>query len=291
MKTRSCGVCQISSVEEWTGPFKTATDMFPAATDELVARHLSWMAPDYMDGATLEMLFSFKSFLIRTERLTILVDACVGNDKDRPGRPHWHHQNWPYLANLAVAGVRPEEIDIVMCTHLHTDHVGWNTQLKDGRWVPTFPNARYVFSEKEYRHWENRLGASEIGDIVFNDSVLPVMEAGQADLVKDDYEIDHGIVLEPTPGHTPGHVALHLSSGGDTALFTGDLYHHPLQIFEPELSSTACVDPVLSRQSRYDFLNEYADSGSVLYPAHFTGREVGEIKSDGDGWRFEFASD
>ena len=289
MKTRSCGACRIASVEESTVPFRTPADIFPDATDALVAPHLSWMLPEFMDAASRKLLFSFQSFVVRTPRLTILVDACIGNHKDRPGRPAWHRQNFPYMANLAAAGVTPDEIDIVMCTHLHIDHVGWNTQLVDGRWVPTFPNARYVFSETEYRHWESMLGASDVGDNVFNDSVLPVVKAGRADLVRDDHEIDHGIVLEPTPGHTPGHVALRLDSEGDTALFTGDLFHHPLQIHEPQLSSSVCTDPDLSRRSRYDFLHKYADSGALVVPAHFTGAGVGEIKSAGDGWRFDFA--
>lgn len=288
METITCGHCEISSVEESTVPFRTLPEMYPDATEEMVEKHLSWMAPDYMDAETRMMLFSFKSYVIRTGRLTILVDACVGNHKDRPGRPNWHQQNWPYMANLAAVGVRPEEIDIVMCTHLHIDHVGWNTQLKDGRWVPTFPNARYVFAKAEYDHWQKMLGTSEVGDNVFNDSVLPVVEASRADLVAMDHEIDHGIVLEPTPGHTPGHVALHLNSAGDDAIFTGDLFHHPVQVREPQLSSHVCSDQDLSRQSRYDFLNRYADSGTLICPAHFTGTEVGHMKSDGDGWRFEF---
>ncbi|MGZ0246615.1 MAG: MBL fold metallo-hydrolase, partial [Alphaproteobacteria bacterium] len=146
MITRQCGACRIDTVEESTGPFRTPAGMFADATDELVASHLSWMAPDYMDAATQMLLFSFKSFVIRTGRLNILVDACVGNDKERPGRPYWHQQNWPWMANLNAVGLTAEDIDIVMCTHLHIDHVGWNTQLVDGRWVPTFPNARYVFS-------------------------------------------------------------------------------------------------------------------------------------------------
>ena len=291
MKTTVCGDCEISSVEESMAPFRTVPDMYPDATEDIVEKHLSWMAPDYMDPDTRMMLFSFKSFVIRTGRLTILVDACIGNDKDRPGRPHWHRQNYPYLANLAAAGVRPEDIDIVMCTHLHIDHVGWNTQLKDGRWVPTFPNARYVFAKAEYDHWQNMLGASEVGDNVFNDSVLPIVEAGRADLVKMDHEIDHGIVLEPTPGHTPGHVALRLDNGGDSAIFTGDLFHHPLQVREPQLSSAVCTDAELSRRSRYDFLNKYADTSTLVCPAHFTGTEIGHMKSDGDSWRFDFVAD
>ena len=232
MKQMHCGDCEISSVEESRGPFRPPAGMFPDVTDDIVARHMEWMAPDYFDTESQMLLFSFKSYVIRTPRLTILVDACVGNHKDRPGRPQWHQQNWPYLANLAAVGVRPEDIDIVMCTHLHIDHVGWNTQLKDGRWVPTFPNARYVFAQAEYDHWQNMLGATEVGDNVFNDSVLPVVEAGKADMVAMDHEIDHGIVLEPTPGHTPGHVALHLDSGGDSTIFTGDLFHHPIGQFD-----------------------------------------------------------
>lgn len=288
MITQHCGACRIDTVEESTGPFRTPAGIFADATDELIAPHLSWMAPDYMDADTQMLLFSFKSFVIRTGRLNILVDACVGNHKERPGRPQWHQQNWPWMANLNAVGLTPEDIDIVMCTHLHIDHVGWNTQLVDGRWVPTFPNARYVFSADEYRHWETLIGGSEVGENVFNDSVLPVVEAGRADLVKNDHEIDHGIVLEPTPGHTPGHVALNLDNGGDTALFTGDLFHHPLQIAEPQLSSVVCTDADLSRQSRYDFLNRYGDSDAMIYPAHFTGTEIGKIVSAGEGWRFDF---
>ena len=246
METITCGHCEISSVEESTVPFRTLPEMYPDATEEMVEKHLSWMAPDYMDAETRMMLFSFKSYVIRTGRLTILLDACVGNHKDRPGRPNWHQQNWPYMANLAAVGVRPEEIDIVMCTHLHIDHVGWNTQLKDGRWVPTFPNARYVFAKAEYDHWQKMLGTSEVGDNVFNDSVLPVVEANRADLVAMDHEIDHGIVLEPTPGHTPGHVALHLNSAGDDAVF----YRRPVSSPGPGAGASA-IEPCVLRSGSF----------------------------------------
>ena len=288
MKTFTCGDFEISSVEESMVPFRTVPDLYPDADDETVDKHLSWMAPVHLDTDTGMMPFSFKSYVVRSERLTILVDAGVGNHKDRPGRPNWHDQNYPFLADLAAVGVKPEDVDLVVCTHLHIDHVGWNTQLKDDRWVPTFPNARYLFTETEHDHWRNMLGASEVGDNVFNDSVLPVVKAGRADLVAMDHEIEDGIFLEPIPGHTPGHVALRIDSGGDSVAFTGDLFHHPLQVYEPQLSSSLCSDPDLARQSRHDFMNKYTDSDTLICPTHFTGTEVGYLRSNGDGYRFEF---
>ena len=159
-----------------------------------------------------------QTYVVRTSHHTILIDSCVGNDKDRPTRPHWHLKtDDTYLNALAEHGIAPEAIDFVMCTHLHSDHVGWNTRLDNGRWVPTFPNARYIFSKKELEAWRD-VGYEKFSRTPFEDSVLPVLEAGRAELVTDDYALDDEVFLESTPGHTPGHVAISLRSKGASAV-------------------------------------------------------------------------
>jgi glyoxylase-like metal-dependent hydrolase (beta-lactamase superfamily II) len=206
-----------------------------------------------------------------------VVDACVGNDKERAVFPQWHHQQSTYLADLAAAGVQVEEVDFVMCTHLHTNHVGWNTRLLDGRWVPTLPNARYIFARHEYRYCEEQMrrDASSGHPQAFADSVLPVMEAGQAVLVDNDHEIDHGVWLEPAPGHTPGNVVVNLRSGEDHAVMSGDVIHHPIQLVRPEWSSRACEDRALSRQTLCAFIERYADTYTLIAPAHFASPSLG----------------
>ena len=196
MKPRTCGDIQIAAIEEWTGLYRDPLEMYPEATAEDVDRNRDWLVPEALDAETGRMIFTFQSFLVRTGRFTILIDSCVGEDKERPDRPEWHRKKWPWLANLNAAGATPEDIDFVMCTHLHVDHVGWNTKLEDGRWVPTFPNATYLFGETEYRHWEQAHKEIEFMRQVFTDSVLPVMEAGKAELIGKDFEIDTGLSIE-----------------------------------------------------------------------------------------------
>ena len=291
MKKRQCGSIEIQAVEEWSGLYRDPLEMYPDATPEIVARHRDWLVPEAMDAETGRMLFAFQSYLLRTGRTTILIDTCVGEDKDRPGRPDWHRKKWPWLDNLKAAGIAPEEVDFVMCTHLHVDHVGWNTKLEDGRWVPTFPNASYLFGEIEYRHWEAEYKNLDFMREVFADSVLPIMEAGKATLIGADYEIDTGLTIEPSPGHTPGHISLNVNSGGQHAVFSGDLMHHPLQVPEPQLSSMFCSDAEQSRRTRTAFVERYADSDTVILPAHFPGRSAGRIKDHGGITRFDFCDD
>ncbi|HSH07118.1 MAG TPA: MBL fold metallo-hydrolase, partial [Burkholderiales bacterium] len=182
-------------------------------------------------------------------------------------------------------GVAPEDIDTVMCTHLHVDHCGWNTRLVDGRWVPTFPNARYLFARPEYE-------ASAAGNsVVFRESVLPVMEAGQAVLVELDYEIEHGIHFEPTVGHTPGHVAVALASQGARGVMSGDLIHSPLQLAFPEWSPRADWDRALSAQTRRRFLEQHADSDTLVMTAHFPQPSMGQVVSAGNAFRFRYRED
>ena len=203
MKPRRCGDIGIWAVGEWTGPYRDPLEMYPDATPEIVQRHRHWLEPDCIVPETGMLIFAFQSYLIRTGRATILIDTCVGEDKERPDRPNWHRQKWPWLANLKAAGAAPDEIDFVFCTHLHVDHVGWNTRLENGRWVPTFPNATYLFGDTEYRHWEVASREVDFMRQVFADSVLPVVETGRATMVDKDFEIDAGLTIEPTPATRP----------------------------------------------------------------------------------------
>ena len=269
------GEARVDSVLEFEGPYRYPQEMYPGADDTLVDRHRGWLEPRYLDPATGQLVFSFRSFLIRSGGLTILVDTCVGNDKNRPHRDVWHRRKFPWMDNLNALGVMPEEIDVVMCTHLHVDHVGWNTRLENGRWMPTFPNASYLFHVKEYDFWEAEYRNQEWLRDAFEDSVLPVISAGQATMVKGDHEIGAGIWIEPSPGHTPGHVSLNVRQGDAHGVFCGDMMHHPIQVPEPALYSIFCHDPVQSCSTRESFIDRHADTPTVVLPAHFPGPGTG----------------
>lgn len=275
MQSLRLGELQIDRVIENEGPFAALDFLLPDAPPDLVERNADWLKPRFVDPASGQVVMSFQAFLVRTPRSTILVDACIGNDKERPHRPNWHRQRGPFLERLAATGVRPEQIDYVCCTHLHADHVGWNTRLADGRWVPTFPNARYIFARKEYDHWEAAhraavaAGAEPVNHGAFADSVLPVVEAGRAVLVESDHEIEKGIHLEPAYGHTPGTCMIHAKSGGDHGVFIGDMIHTPAQLGDPSVSSRFCDDPAASARSRIDLCERYADTPTRILAAHF----------------------
>jgi glyoxylase-like metal-dependent hydrolase (beta-lactamase superfamily II) len=245
-----------------------------------------------IEPGTGKLIFSFHSFVVRTGRHTILIDACIGNDKERPSRPQFHRMHSPFIDDLARLGVRPEEVDYVMCTHLHWDHVGWNTQLRNGEWVPTFPNAKYVMARREFDHWQDfhKSGADSPHALAFGDSVLPVVRTGQALLVGDDFALEDGLWFEGFPGHTPGNVVIHAKSGGERGVFIGDVLHHPLQCLRPEWSTMACTDRDGSRVSRTRLLNEQADSGALILPAHFPAPTAGHIHRHGPAYRFDFAA-
>ena len=249
---------------------------FPETTPEDWARHKAWMEPRALDPVSGNLVLPIQAFLVRTRRHTILVDTCVGHDKSRPQRRFWHLQKFDtFLPRLAAAGVRPEEVDYVMCTHLHSDHVGWNTQLRDGRWVPTFPNAKYIFARAEWDAFEALHRAHPQPQFI--DSVLPVMEAGQAQLVGGDFALDDEVWLEPTPGHTPGHVCIHLGSRSAEAVITGDLIHSPVQCLEPGWTMRADSDPALAKATRRSFLDRYCDSKVTVCATHFPEPSIGRI--------------
>ena len=272
------------AIESEVPIFDTFT-FFPDATRDVVEANKDWLMPRYIDPKTIEIILCIQSYIIKTSHHTILVDTCVGNHKSRPARPSWHMQNAPFIEELANVGVHPEEVDFVLCTHLHVDHVGWNTKLVDGRWVPTFPNAKYIFSRNEYELWESRHenGAAVPVPLVYEDSVLPIVEAGQAIIVEDTHQIDDGMWLEPAPGHTPGHVMLNLKSREEAALMSGDAIHHPIQLIRPEWSSRACEDPHMSAVSRTKMLERVADTNTLLCPAHFGSPTMGHVISHPNG--------
>jgi glyoxylase-like metal-dependent hydrolase (beta-lactamase superfamily II) len=266
-----------------------ALGFFPQTTREDWARHRGWMEPWALEPATGNLILTIQAFLVRTRHHTILVDTCVGDHKPRPTRPFWHMQKLnTFLPRLTAAGVRPEDVDYVMCTHLHWDHVGWNTQLRDGRWVPTFPNARYIFAKPEWDSFEELHRRAPQPHFV--DSVWPIMEAGQAQLVGTDFALDDEVWLEPTPGHTPGHVCVHLASAGAQAVITGDCIHSPVQCVEPGWIMRADLDPALASTTRRGFLERYCDSSVMVCATHFPEPSFGRIVSREGAFWFEYHS-
>jgi len=282
MKPVSIGEISISRVVESEGPTNPRF-LIPDATPEALARHVDWLAPHFYDPAVERFKMSIHSFVVRTPHHTILVDTCLGNDKRRSFGP-WNMRNGPYLADLKAAGVSPEEVDLVLCTHLHVDHVGWNTRLENGRWVPTFPNARYIMARTEFEHWRQ----SREGDApeIMADSVVPIVEAGRADLVSCDHAITDHIWFEPTPGHTPGHVSVHFRHNGQEAVITGDLAHHPVQFYENTWTSRPTLDPAQDSATRRRFCETYAERDVLILGTHFAFPTAGRIEPLRDAFKF-----
>ncbi|MDA1100615.1 MAG: MBL fold metallo-hydrolase [Proteobacteria bacterium] len=286
MQGRMIGDIAVRRIMEYEAPFFVPHEVFREATPEALAPHRHWLEPKAMDPETGKLILPFQSYLVQTRHHTILIDTCIGCGKNITHRPEWFNrtdQTW--LNNLRAAGVDPAAIDYVFCTHLHADHCGWNTSLVDGRWVPTFPNARYVFSQVEYAAAETR------NDIIFQESALPIMEAGQAQLVATDFALDDNVWLQSTPGHTPGHVAVNLASNGQSAVMCGDLIHSPVQCAHPEWSPKFDVDPDQARRTRRHFLASQAESGQLVLTAHFPSPSIGHVVSKGDAFQFDYVDD
>jgi glyoxylase-like metal-dependent hydrolase (beta-lactamase superfamily II) len=243
---------------------------------------IPWLTPHFVNAEG-ELVMSIHALVIESEGQRIVVDTCLGNDKQRP-MPDWNQRKGPFLQDLAAAGFARESIDKVVCTHLHVDHVGWNTMLENGRWVPTFPNARYLIGSKEWEYWKDQ--PDDMGPIM-DDSVRPVLDAGLADLVEPDHRINSEVWLEPTPGHTPGHVAVRISSRGEQAVITGDLMHHPCQMARPEWSSAFDFDQEQARVTRRAFLERYADGPVLVIGTHFATPTAGRIVRDGKAYRLD----
>ena len=219
----------------------------------------------------------------------MLIDTCTGDHKERPGFTQGNQLSLPYLERLAEKGLRPEDIDYVMCTHLHLDHVGWNTRLQDGRWVPTFPKARYLFGKTEYDAFNPVTGPGDPNPVnqgAFEDSVQPIAEAGQMQLVDDGYTLDDELTVEAAPGHSEGHVVIRAQSQDETGVFLGDVLHSPLQCCYPDVNSAFCQHPESARLTRRRLLAEAAEQGHLLLPAHFPAPHAGRVTVNGAGFRF-----
>jgi glyoxylase-like metal-dependent hydrolase (beta-lactamase superfamily II) len=274
------GDVRITQVVELTtaslGPY-----LLPRATPE-VLQPIAWLQPFLdQDG---RIVLSIASLMLESQGEVLMVDTCIGNDKERT-YPRWNRMQGDFLARLAAAGFAPERVDTVLCTHMHVDHVGWNTRLVEGAWVPTFANARYLYAQEEWAHWKNE--PQEYGPVI-EDSVQPIFDAGLADLVGSDHHVTDEVWLEPTPGHTPGHVSVHIASRGEEAVITGDMIHHPCQIANVDWSSEADWNQSMSADTRSGFLARYADRPVLIIGTHFAAPTAGRIVTDGDSYRLDY---
>ncbi|MGC9437392.1 MBL fold metallo-hydrolase [Streptomyces sp. WG5] len=294
MNTITLGDVTLTRVREYFGPVDmTPETFFPDSPERAWEEHRTLLVPDFLDDDTRIVNSAIQTWLLRSEGRTILVDTGVGNHKERPYAPVWSRMDTGFLDNLARAGVRPEDVDIVINTHLHIDHVGWNTYLDGRTWVPTFPNATYLMPKADFDFWNPENGHESVlgrgNQNVFEDSVVPVYRAGQALLWEDSHQIDAALRLEPAPGHTPGSSVLTLTSGTDRAVFVGDLLHSPVQVFEPDSNSCFCEDPAQARATRHAVLGRAADTNALVIPAHLGGHGAAEVVRDGSrfavkGW-------
>jgi glyoxylase-like metal-dependent hydrolase (beta-lactamase superfamily II) len=258
--------------------------LLPQATPEAVLP-IAWLQPHFADeNGRLRM--SIHSFIVETPDRRIVVDTCLGNDKQGRRIPHWNDRDGPFLADLTTAGFPPESIDTVLCTHLHVDHVGWNTRLVDGKWTPTFPRARYLMGRTEYDHWRTVKDRPDMANILA-DSVTPIIEAGLATMVETNERICDEITLIPTLGHTPGHVSVMIQSQGEQALITGDFMHHPCQIAHPEWSTLADSNPEQGIETRRRMFQRLAGTPVLIIGTHFAGATAGKLVTDGNSYRLD----
>jgi glyoxylase-like metal-dependent hydrolase (beta-lactamase superfamily II) len=271
-------ITRIVEVETATSP----RFLFPQLSKADVLS-VDWLQPHFAteDGY---MLMSIHALIVESAGQVIVVDTCLGNDKPR-AVPGWDMRSGPFLEDIAAAGYPRESVDTVLCTHLHVDHVGWNTMWVDEQWVPTFPKARYIFGREEWAYW-SVTEREDYGPIIA-DSVRPIVDAGLVDLVETDHKITDEVWLEPTPGHTPGHVSVHILSRGEEAIITGDMTHHPCQMAHPSWAASVDYDQTESTKTREAFYAKYGDRHVLIIGTHFAAPTAGMVVTDGEAWRFQ----
>jgi glyoxylase-like metal-dependent hydrolase (beta-lactamase superfamily II) len=277
------GDVEVSRIEELV--LRMPVALLPEWDKAAALEQQAWLVPDFYLPERDRIMISIHSWLLKTRRHVILIDTCGGNAKPRPTFKALDRIDTPYLHRLAEAGVTPVDVNYVVCTHLHVDHVGWNTHLVDGRWVPTFPNAVYILPRREIEQFSGVAESSPEHQIHL-DSIQPILDAGQARIVEGDENLDEGIDLMPTPGHSPGHTAVRLRSRGEEALFAGDVLHHPIQIYQPRWNSRSCFDAEGARRTRLQILEHCARTGSLVLPTHFASPHYGRVVPREGGYAF-----
>jgi glyoxylase-like metal-dependent hydrolase (beta-lactamase superfamily II) len=276
----------IHRIVEQEAPFFPAFQFFPTLSKELYEENRGWLQPVFFDASD-RVNLCIQSYLVQTPHHNILIDSCVGNHKPRPTRPFWNLMNSDrFEKGLAATGVGIGDIDFVMCTHLHTDHVGWNTKLENGRWVPTFPKARYVFADRELAYWTKRQQDDPAACPWVEDSVLPIVAAKRADVVKSAHAFDDLVTLIPTPGHTIDHYSVQVGKSGADAIITGDMIHSPLQARYPELGMLADYDSKQAGVTRRELFGRVCDSSTLMCTAHFPSPSTGRVVRHKDAFDF-----
>jgi glyoxylase-like metal-dependent hydrolase (beta-lactamase superfamily II) len=284
-KPISVGDITVHRIVEQEAPLFRAFTFFPTLTKEMLEANRSWLDPRYVTGD--KLVVCVQSYVLRTSHHTIMIDACVGNHKSRPTIPFWHMlKSDAYEKRLAAAGFAVGDIDYVLCTHLHVDHVGWNTRLDNGRWVPTFPNAKYLFADRELAFWTQKEKEDPKKVPWVTDSVLPIVAAGRHQIVTSDHALSDVVRLIPTPGHTIDHFSVHVGKPGNDAVITGDVIHSPIQARYPELVHFVDYDGRLGAQSRRTLFERLVDTPTLLCTAHFPSPSVGRMTRWGEGFKF-----
>jgi glyoxylase-like metal-dependent hydrolase (beta-lactamase superfamily II) len=283
------GRARIDRIVESEMPLLDPLELFADASTAELEAQMSWLAPRFYDPHTKLLVVPIQGFLVRAGGKTIVVDTCVGDCKERK-RPQFHQQRRNWIQKL---GVPPERVDYVLCTHFHVDHVGWNTRLEDGQWLPSFPNARYLFTGEEWEYWRSSDGArgmERTGDYI-GDSVAPIVEAGLADFVPMHHELMPEVRLIPAAGHTPGFVCVDIRSGGERLVLAGDLLHTPLQCKFPEWSTRFCADAHASARTRVRLLSEWAKDRTHIMPTHFPSPSAGFVERRNGAFSFRYSEE